>query len=119
MRRSEILWEQDELSTQEEILKRDIESDKSDLENLKDKMVREEETLHEIRKHLKHVSTILKPKIYIIMGTKKYPYVRGKVWFNGKWKWFHVGTIDSCRGYSDSKIRAQVKQKFYQSINNL
>jgi hypothetical protein len=70
--------------------------------------------LSDVRKVIKEKSKEGTDKgIYVLRGEK---WVRGKVWFMGKPKWVHVGSIDKWGSKSDKEIIIKIKEKLGKTL---
>lgn len=70
------------------------------------------------QKKLDAVNSILKQRemisdgkrIYIIPGKK---YIRAKVKYKNRWKWYHLGTLKNLSEKTDDKLKDIVKSRFF------
>ncbi len=103
-----------QLLGRERTLVRKIESTKSKLDEYESILSSTEEELKEVQKLIKEEEWISKGKrIYIIRGDV---YTKGKVFYRGKYRWFHLGRTDKLSGIDEGELKKQVRDKFYKTL---
>ena len=103
-----------QLLGRERTLFRKIESTKSKLDEYESILSSTEEELKEVQKLIKEEEWISKGKrIYIIRGEV---YTKGKVFYRGKYRWFHLGRTDKLSGIDEDELKEIIRKKFYKSL---
>jgi len=103
-----------QLLGRERTLVRKIESTKSKLDEYESILSSTKEELKEVQKLIKEEEWISKGKrIYIIRGDV---YTKGKVFYRGKYRWFHLGRTDKLSGIDEDELKEIIRKKFYESL---
>ena len=103
-----------QLLGRERTLIRKIESTKSKLNEYQTILSSTKEELKEVQKLIKEEEWISKGKrIYIIRGDV---YTKGKVFYRGKYRWFHLGRTDKLSGIDEGELKETIRKKFYESL---
>ena len=103
-----------QLLGRERTLVRKIESTKSKLDEYESILSSTEEELKEVQKLIKEEEWISKGKrIYIIRGDV---YTKGKVYYRGKYRWFHLGRTDKLSRIDEGELKETIRKKFYESL---
>jgi len=103
-----------QLLGRERTLLRMFDSTKSKISDLESKLESVTNELDEVQELIKEEEWISKGKQIYIVRSKR--YTKGKVFYRGKYWWFHLGRTDKLSETSDDELKEMIRNKFYKSL---